>query len=518
MNDRITSFPKSLRTPHDLAMALGPWILPSLVVGPVVVGIFALSNKWIGFGMGLASAAIWFFLFRCALSPFLSFDFSLELYALREKYATQGERLQGTVLKRNWLQVNGGLEGEGQGGYHLLEVVYQVGEVVYQKVFKWPNNVHWPIPVVSAMVNLVYFPGYPKSALYYDCVKYDYSNFLPADHARDRLPIEILLTTCVSFSSCACIPLYAYYGDGVIGAVPYIWLTVALTMLMVVLSFMWAYRHWKWLRDIDFQRCLYGAKQRKQQQRVMTQEEQQFVSYDDFFHIEHNDRLSYRAVLQLAVEGTLWCVYFVPFYGSYLIWKGVAVHRWKKTLLKRYDSESDITSVTGTVVTFKDYSRLTFKDYSKVTVQYKANDNQWYMKQLTLPHQAIPNMPDRIVLVYIKELPESAIYRVITATGVLDHHHLQIQIKHQTKQRVWLGLVWMAFQIGLPIWLVRDMSLFWNNVSVLTFIVGVCNFVMGFVGVWSCYPTIVEKEMFGIAKQVEVVDSDDGTETTESTL
>jgi hypothetical protein len=66
---------------------------------------------------------------------------------------------------------------------------------------------------------------------------------------------------------------------------------------------------------------------------------------------------------------------------------------------------------------------------------------------------------------------------------------------------IFLGLFLMAYQVGLPTWIVSlssETGPFWVAAILL-----VAQCVMGFVGVWIRYQTVIEKEILSGAKQVE---------------
>jgi hypothetical protein len=112
-------------------MAFGPWIFPSFVLGQVVVGICAMDNNWIGFGAGLARVAIgWLSTF----TPDVSLGCAINCLELYEKYATEGVRLQGTVLKMWDVEIT---DDGGRAYSYYVEVLYQVGDLLYKREFSW---------------------------------------------------------------------------------------------------------------------------------------------------------------------------------------------------------------------------------------------------------------------------------------------------------------------------------------------------------------------------------------------
>jgi hypothetical protein len=239
---------------------------------------------------------------------------------------------------------------------------------------------------------------------------------------------------------------------------------------------------------------LFGAKQVQNEVRAapLVSSEEQHVSYEKICQLDPNHRLSYPAVLRIAVEGTLWAAYYAAFLGSYFIWYGLVVPRWKRALLERYDLESDLSFVVGSVVS------KTLMDHMGVIVQYTADDNRMYKKRLDMPVEISQNIPDNPELVYLKGFPESAIFKEAT---LLDQRPARI-----TMDRLMVGFICMGlFIMGLQVWLQTgfvclssETSPFWVATIVL-----VVQCAMGFVGVWIRYQTVIEKEILGGAKQVE---------------
>jgi hypothetical protein len=266
-------------TQHSASMGLWPWILLCFVLGQVVIGICALDDR-IGAVWGFFSVMIGSLSY---FTPAGSLGWAINCLALYEKYATEGVRLQGTVLKTWDVEIT-----DGGGRAYYVEVLYQVGDLFYKSELSWAGDGYLPhgqsilagqeaepptlqpkregpfgclpMPVISSssMVDLVYLPGYPQSAMFHVSVKDAKSRLHHPDVARNRLPFAIFLTACVNFSSCAITPLFSWDW---IGAVPYIWLSTALTIPMVAVSFMHSYWDMICLRETTFHACLYGAKQ-----------------------------------------------------------------------------------------------------------------------------------------------------------------------------------------------------------------------------------------------------------------
>jgi hypothetical protein len=461
----------SLPTPHDLAMCLGPWILASMALGPAVASIYAIG--WIGLCLVPNILCVPFL-------PTIYFNKEINCHALYVKYASQGVQLQGSITKKWQVIVKGKKEPVTN-----VQVLYQVGEFLYSKVLQLPAQQPVNDEESSTAVDLVLMPGYPKSAILYAVVKVVDPDFPP--HARDELPWAIFLTTFF-----ASIP-YAIllWGFDLYNA----WLTILVIIPVVVLSFACAYWFTTRSRDNELHQLLYGAKPEDNGNgavHILSKEDR--MSYEEFCQLDHSHRPSYGTILRVAVEGTLWCAYYVPFLGCFLVWYGIAVPRWKRALLQLYDSESDIWCVVGSIACKQDNIDM---NIAGVIVQYRTTDNQIYKKRLILPLQVRQGMPESPELIYLKDLPKSVIYK----GTVLDQLCAQNAMKRMRVSCVCGGLLLMMIQVGIPIWIGSILELaLWIAGTLL-----VCNFVMGYVGVWIRYHTVIERELLGGAKLLGAV-------------
>jgi hypothetical protein len=456
-------------------MCSGPWILLGFFLSPVVVSYWTRSWKYLIFIVGQP----FFFCVLCLTSTYFFQEMVITFHALYCKYATEGVRLQGTVIK-TWQTNN-----ENDTSTYI-QVLYQVGGFRYNKDFRLPKQQQQqqqqqqqPDNDQEAYtdVDLILMPGYPKSAIFYASVENVDPDFPP--HNRNALPISILFTTLLTL-----VPTSVFLrACGAVNA----WLITIVIVTTIVLCFLCAYWFTMWQRDMELHRLLYGAKPVYGERAFHIVSKDEHIPYEEFCQIDHLPRPSYGAVLQVAVEGTLWCVYFVAFLGCHLVWYGIAVPRWKRTLLKRYDSESDILLVIGSV-TCK-------QAVMGVIVQYTAEYNRLYKKCLNLPLQVRQGMPDSPELVCLKDLPESAIYKGTS----LDQQHTQIEMIAVRVQFIISGLFFMSGQIAIPAWIGS------NDLESALCIAGillVCSFVMGYVGVWIRHHAFVERELLGSTGQV----------------
>jgi hypothetical protein len=470
MVNKCITFPK-LSTPHDLATSIGPWIVILFVLGPVVASICAEDWSCLADYLSYFSGVV-------VVQHFFS-DRTIHCYTLYGKYATEGVQLQGRVVRTWYTQY-----GDGNDVTTNLQVSYQVDDVQYIKELQWPRKPQTlPIPGVvesftADMVDLVHLPGYPKSALLHEFLKTVDADFPPP--ARDWLPMAIFVASFVfALSPIPFLLVHAY------AAMLYPFWIIS----NVVLTFTCAYWIATVFRETTCQQMLFGAIQSHGAAPLDSSDEH--VSYEKFCQLDPNHRLSYPAVLRMAVEGTLWAAYYAAFLGSYFIWYGLVVPRWKKALLERYDLENDPSFVVGSVVS-KD-----LMDSMGVIVQYKTDDNRLYKKRLHMPVDLRQNMPNNPELVYLMGFPESAIFKEST---LLDPGPAQKIMKRRIVGLIFLGLFLMAYQVGLPTWIVSlssETSPFWVAATLL-----VAQCVMGFVGVWIRYQTVIEKEILSGAKQV----------------
>jgi hypothetical protein len=475
MHERII-FPK-LSTPHDLAMCLGPWIALSFVLAAFAS---ICAENWLGF--------VHIFLAVLNVDSVVRsfFERTVHCHALYGKYATKGIPLQGSVI-RTWKTTEREIAAATN-----VQVLYQVDDFQYSKELQWPQKqprtIHDAVESSAAdIVDLLCLPGYPKSALLHDFVKTVDADFPPPPRAQDLLAMAILFVTPYFFICPSYIPVFALVPVHAWMLLPF-W-----TASNVVLIFACAYWIATTRRESKCQRLLYGA--------TLVQNEvgaaplvssEEHVSYEEFCQVDPNHRLSYSAILRIAVECTLWAAYYGAFFGTYLIWYGLVVPRWKRTLIKSYDLKSGLSFVVGSVVS------KNLMDSMGVIVQYEADDNRMYKKRLDMPVEVSQNMPDNPELVYFKGLPESAIFKEGT---LLDPGPAQNTVKQQMPLFICLGLFCMAYQVGFLTWLVSECSgasPFWVAGILL-----VVQCAMGFVGVWIRYQTVIEKEILGGAKQVE---------------
>jgi hypothetical protein len=485
MVNKRNTFPK-LSTPHDLAMCLGPWIALSFVLGPAVASI--CTENWLGLLHILYALS-------CVLCvDIVLFERTVNCHALYGKYASEGIQLKGSAIK-TWQST----DRQGVDTTNV-QVVYQADGIEYSKELQWPKKqpraIHDVVESsIADVVDLVRLPGYPKSALLHDFVKTVDADFPPPPPAQDLLAMTIFFVT----------PYFGFYSSTspLVVLVPvHAWMLLLFwTASNVVLTFTCAYWTATMLRESKCQQLLNGAKQVQNEvgaaPLVLLEEH---ASYEEFCQLDPNHRLSYSAVLRIALEGSLWTAYYGAFFGSYLIWYGLAVPRWKRTLIKSYDLKSGLSFVVGSVVSknLRDIMDIMDLDIMSVIVQYEADDNRLYKKRLDMPVEVSQNMPDNPELVYFKGLPESAIFKEGT---LLDTGPAQNTVKRQMVVCICLGLFCIAYQVGFPTWLVSECSgasPFWVAGILL-----VVQCAMGFVGVWIRYQNVVAIEILGGAKQVE---------------
>jgi hypothetical protein len=274
--------------------------------------------------------------------------------ALYSQYATKGVRLQGRVVKTRTIKVlvSGGVIGEAEA----MTVLYKVDQSEYTKEMSWPSssspppssgNINPPPMVVeppsslstatttttsddaasvTTMVDLVYLPGYPKSALFYEEVK-------SGAKSADLLPIVKFFTLFLGLFLCAFIPyLDNNSNNNTTGAYwihPYVWLIAIGAIPGIVQYFIWGY--WAALlnRDVHYQNCVYGADCVTTSKILLSSSssstcdivEDPFEEWFQLLQPNHNLGLARKTNLQIAFEGSIWSVCWVPYLGFYLIWK-----------------------------------------------------------------------------------------------------------------------------------------------------------------------------------------------------
>jgi hypothetical protein len=286
------------------------------------------------------------------------------------------------------------------------------------------------------------------------------------DGTKDILYLDYTVDNLSSYLASHNFPFYSALGRQINTwiATFFVLFTFLFVMVMNVLAFAFAFAYWHAtkLRDRAFYNLLlHGAKPVHE----VSQAEQQPGSYDEFCQVNHhtqNHRPSYRTILQIAVKATLWAVYFGMLLGGYLIWYGLAIPRWKRTLLQRYDTESDTLCVIGSVVS---------KQHGRVIVQFNNV------------------IPDSLELIYLKDAPESAIYK-----GPLEHQRLaQERMRSNGIRRILRGIFFVRFQITIHVAVFCRFcstleSAYWFRGILLT-----CHLVLEFPGVWIRFQTVVQK-------------------------
>jgi len=317
--------------------------------------------------------------------------------ALWEKYATEGIRFSGRIVKK-WKA--GGNDSEGYEAPYSANVAYQVESSIYVRYGQTISLEQFENPTAT-MLDLIRLPNYPQSAIPYSYIQVKYPGFRPSTTiwiivaylwtlSWNLIPLAFLLK---SVDACP-------YGTKLIGPI---------FLGLVAMEFFVGYFLVKWHRDAALQNTLYGA-QVAGNSHMMVRESTPppRVSYDEFCHSKDDLPTTTPTCLFWCIAGTIlrdlgifvaWVVvipsYLIALGGGFVVCNAFVSAVWRIRLLEKYNDDSASTTVEGLVVC---------RRHSGAIVQYEVHDD-YQIYEKWIPKTKLSDKP---MLVYLTDLPRSA--------------------------------------------------------------------------------------------------------------